>query len=372
MKDNLAELLLVKIMEWSPEEIAQERPYLQDFARYKYDEYQQFSPGMRFIESLAVWLKNFKTVEERRTAYAFVKNRLIFISQEEMIHLASTAYPDLIKRVIIKKAASLINVPEYMVDLIIRSTEFKVLHKQCLFLGLSDGAHTDIFRRANSLEVRQWQVSQVYDISPSRMKDILNELEEELGIIYGRTPQPEEVRFKMIFLLDDFSGSGKSYFREDKDLKEGKIAKFYELSRSKDLSQLMNIAQAEVCCVLYVCSHQAYEYLQKSLPRLVIEGERTPEILVMHELSSDICLTKENDSGFCELCEKEEYYDSKQLEDKHTKKGGKNVKYGFGECRLPLVLFHNTPNNSVHLLWAYPYASHCGLFPRAPRHKELT
>ena len=26
---------------------------LQDFARYKYDEYQQFSPGLRFVESLA-------------------------------------------------------------------------------------------------------------------------------------------------------------------------------------------------------------------------------------------------------------------------------------------------------------------------------
>ena len=34
------------------------------------------------------------------------------------------------------------------------------------------------------------------------------------------------------------------------------------------------------------------------------------------------------------------------------KKGGKDAHFGFGECGLPLVLDHNTPNNSLALLWA--------------------
>jgi hypothetical protein len=68
MRDELAEALLAKVMNWSDEEKARERPVLQDLARYKYDEYQQYAPGRRFIESLALWLRQFETIDERRTA----------------------------------------------------------------------------------------------------------------------------------------------------------------------------------------------------------------------------------------------------------------------------------------------------------------
>ena len=91
MKDDLAQALLAKIMNWTEEEDAAERPYLQVMAAYKYDEYQQFSPGMRFIESLAFCLKQFDTIEDRKKAYDFVKKRVIFISRAEMEHLVTSA-----------------------------------------------------------------------------------------------------------------------------------------------------------------------------------------------------------------------------------------------------------------------------------------
>ncbi|MBC8273872.1 MAG: hypothetical protein H8E40_02735, partial [Chloroflexi bacterium] len=97
MKDDLAQALLAKIMNWTDEEDADERPYLQLMAAHKYDEYQQFSPGMRFIESLALWLKQFETIEERKKAYDFIKNRMIFISRAEIDHLVTSAYPDIIR-----------------------------------------------------------------------------------------------------------------------------------------------------------------------------------------------------------------------------------------------------------------------------------
>ncbi|UVO52023.1 hypothetical protein M0208_16445 [Sphingomonas sp. SUN019] len=56
MKKDLAENLLAKIMGWTDAEKAMQRARLESFASYKYDEYQQFSPGRRFIESLALWL----------------------------------------------------------------------------------------------------------------------------------------------------------------------------------------------------------------------------------------------------------------------------------------------------------------------------
>lgn len=52
MKDALAERLLAAVMNWKEEDVARERPDLQAMAAYKYDEYRQFSPGMRFVESL--------------------------------------------------------------------------------------------------------------------------------------------------------------------------------------------------------------------------------------------------------------------------------------------------------------------------------
>ncbi len=60
MRDALAERLLANVMAWTPEDVARERPVLQALAAIKYDEYQQFSPGMRFVESLALWLAQFE------------------------------------------------------------------------------------------------------------------------------------------------------------------------------------------------------------------------------------------------------------------------------------------------------------------------
>lgn len=42
-----------------------------------------------------------------------------------------------------------------------------------------------------------------------------------------------------------------------------------------------------------------------------------------------------------------------EIQTKHTDVGGVNhIGLGYGGCALPLVLEHNTPNNSVALLWA--------------------
>jgi hypothetical protein len=66
----------------------------------------------------------------------------------------------------------------------------------------------------------------------------------------------------------------------------------------------------------------------------------------------------------------EQYYDP-SIHDEHMKKGGTpDSRYGFADCGLPLVLSHNTPNNSVSLLWSPEDQKVRGLFPRVQRHKE--
>jgi hypothetical protein len=57
-------------MGWTdPEVIGAQVPALQLLADYKYDSYQRFGPGKRFVESLALWLKQFDP-EDRMTPVA--------------------------------------------------------------------------------------------------------------------------------------------------------------------------------------------------------------------------------------------------------------------------------------------------------------
>src|SRR5260370_4777780 len=105
MKDQLVEELLAKVMGWqNPQDFVEHGLPLQAIAAYKYDEYQQFSPGMRFIESLALWLGQFETIEQRRTAPKFVRDRLVFISSAELNHLVSISYPHHIPPFLLSKA----------------------------------------------------------------------------------------------------------------------------------------------------------------------------------------------------------------------------------------------------------------------------
>ena len=54
MNDDLANTLLYAIMEWKPNELTEERLNLQRLSEYKYDEYQQYFPGGRFLENLCL------------------------------------------------------------------------------------------------------------------------------------------------------------------------------------------------------------------------------------------------------------------------------------------------------------------------------
>ena len=58
------------------------------------------------------------------------------------------------------------------------------------------------------------------------------------------------------------------------------------------------------------------------------------------------------------------YFDDTVV-DEHYKKGKHDLPYlGFNECGLPLVLNHNSPNNSLAILWLPADKKYKGLFPR--------
>lgn len=355
-------------MDWTPDRVSEERPILQFLAEYKYDEYQQFSPGMRFVESLALWLKQFDQVD-RDAAYAFIRERLIFISSTEMRYLISIAYRDYLRPQLINQVAADLGQPPYLIGRVIKDPAFKVAQRRCLFLGLSDGAKTDIFRRSN-LDLRHDQVLANYDFSLGKATDLLKKLQQALKQL--SPDQSYEPTFQDVYLIDDFTGSGYSFIRKNPDTGEvkGKIRQF--LDRVADLppeSKLLS-DDAGIHLVFYVATEQARKYIQEQAAEYF--GERRYSIHVIQLIASTNRVRQGHavDAKMIGLANQARFYDS-IIEDSSMQVGGTDGRMGFASCALPVVLSHNTPNNSIFLLWANPDETKVrGLFPRFSRHRK--
>ena len=368
MRDSLAEKLLVRVMGWDRDKVKAELPLVLALASYKYDEYQQFSPGMRFVESLARWLRQFEDSEERTLAYEFVRDRLLFCSSAEMRHFVEMAYPDHIRPYLLRRAAQEVEQDRRRVGRVAGSKEFCVLRRQCLFLGLSDGARIDLFRRSNS-ELNQEQIWQTHELADDRVEELLAKLTQDVATIRGEPS--EETKFTTVVLLDDFSASGRSYYRPKADgTLGGKIVKFYDkvIDCKNKISELVDLNQLHLIILLYMATDQAWQHLQECSSALWDKVHAQWTIKVVQRLPNHFRLTSDNCGALAEVIDR--HYDH-NVHDSHMGIGGTiDSKYGFAACGLPLVLHHNTPNNSIALLWSYEDMEVRGLFPRIRRHKE--
>ena len=75
MNSNLASQLLSSVMGWNYLGLNSERPILEFMGSMKYDAYDRFMPGTRFMSSLVQWLSQFDE-EDRATVLEFVKKKL--------------------------------------------------------------------------------------------------------------------------------------------------------------------------------------------------------------------------------------------------------------------------------------------------------
>ena len=372
MQRDLAENLLARIMDWDDATKARERARLELFAAYKYDQYQRFAPGRRFLESLALWLRQFTKGEERMVAYEFVRDRLVFISNEEMNSLVDLAFPTIVRPVLLRDAAKATGISAFRCKAIADSESYRCLQRQTLVLGLSDGARTDRFRRVNAESISHEQVFHAYDVSEKKAGDMAAKLRRDLGRVLDREPTLEESRFRYVVLLDDFTASGLSYIRKDEESGEwaGKIPKIVEeLSRDDGLGQCIADDNVRVLVVLYIGSKQAIEQIEESLHRIWFE-KGTVELKVVFELGHASRLDPGSEAALFRLLNKNEYFDE-LADDEHADVGKSTMRLGFADGRLPLVLSHNTPNNSIYVLWAEDGHKVLGLFPRVSRHKRF-
>lgn len=365
MKTELAESILKAVVEWDVDQFAKELQDIQVIAEYKYNDYQQYTHGMRYIESLALWLRKFSGTE-KEIAYSIIKNRLIFISEEQMRQLISVSFAMCMKEYLIEQTK------QYCADANIRDVEdrkniFNIIKRQALFLGLSDGAHMDYFRRQNS-HLSNEQVFVNYDFSRERADGMKKDLQKDLQMLcrdslYIHTENDDV--FRTFFLIDDFSASGISYIRHEGDDWKGKIPTFYNLLKSMGFPQ----KDINVHVVLYVATLEAIEHIERQTDCFL--KDRQCKITVdAIQLVSSVELSEEEENLL-----RRNYEDNKDLHpsfvDSHFQKGRTDKPYlGFNECSLPLVIYHNTPNNSFPILWYSWWENDHALFPRTTRHKE--
>ncbi|MGQ0502972.1 MAG: phosphoribosyltransferase-like protein [Panacagrimonas sp.] len=365
MNHNLAMRLLGQQLDWDDQKFQDELQYLRLMVDYKYDTYQGFQPASRFYVALIGFLSQFPTVDTRRLFYDFIRDKLIFVSQREMHHLVSLLMP-IIERDMRARVAQELKIPLYQAwtDNGAKN-RLKLMKRRTLYVGVSDGARVDVFRRFNEGEVSNEQVVATNEISASKWDDLLAELTKNLKKMGF---EGEEAKFERVVLIDDFAGSGSSFVKK-KETGEwsGKINRFVKAASVKSV----------LCdhCLLHVHHHlmskKAIEHINDRMAEFTAEFQQfsslttcsyqLPEAVVISDAYDNADLVAQirrcYDSGIC---------------DEHT---GVDIWYGYKRCGLPLVLEHNTPNNSIALLWASSKddtKEHQmrSLFPRRKRHSS--
>lgn len=372
MDNKLAIKLLGLALNWDTEQGNEALNKLEYIAAAKYDGYRNFDAGNRFLESFILWLRQFNDLNQRKCAYKFVTERMLYFSEVQMDHLVSLLYRQLVFPIWSQQTCEIEKIPSYRIHQICNTVTFKILRRKTLFLGMSDGARLDAFRRKNVLSHEQVCIS--YELSKEKCESIHEAFEEWMKYhkYYNSAPKVEN-----IFLIDDFSGSGNSILRFKDDNAEkpkGKLNKFIENYLGK---YLKNDQKCKIYIVTYVATELALSRLRENI-ELYKKSLKTQNIEAIEMLNplqlleNYIMVTPDKDFEFSQILEA--YYDSK-LEDEITKSGGSDLKYGYSQCALPLVLNHNCPNNSVYLLWGQTENEGerpglKALFPRISRHEE--
>lgn len=372
MKPDLAKQLLKDIIEplVGGREAEAERIFneLHFLAEYKYDYYEMYSPGRHFLENFYKWIKQFEA-RDREDALNLVRRHLIFISRGEFELLTRVLYWEKIRKIQFDLAAVEARIPRYKVNQIAQSPELRKIERSSLFIGMSDGARIDYFRRQNP-SIGNEQVLTSYHVDHHKCIEMIDKLETECG---------KGARFRLVFLIDDFCASGTTLVRtnETGDVK-GTLCQlanktFARRTGDKIEEPTMMSILLDEDSKIYLChllaTEKAVSHIERSkamLPPVLANLHIEPVAVLSHSIynnpdcrqMSRLCLS---------------YYQSR-MEDEHTK----DVMFGYRDCGLFVVLHHNTPNNSVYLLWNRKASTIDGrepafhpLFTRIERHRSI-
>lgn len=364
MINTLALNLVADVMDWDNEVATREYGWLRLISSMKYDGYSDFRAGVRFLESLVSWLRHFDK-PDRPAAYGFVKERLVYISTLEMQRVIETFIPEIVTPYLRRSVAADLGIKPYQVwQSAEGASAFIRRLRRCLFVGLSDGSRIDVLRRANAGRLSQEQIIPMMNVDDEKWKSLAGDLKEQQG---------PDACFDDVYLIDDFTASGTTFIRFPEGKPKGKLHKFERMVQDAKVrltAEDFPLADGYTLHIHhYVSTKQAHDALEErvaetneKLPNksfgtsIITEGMLLPADLRLAKIDTEtraVTLTRPTDGPIVDLCGR--YYDdylSKRLE-KHGKEAGLiDMKYGYADCALPLILEHNTPNNAIPLLWA--------------------
>lgn len=249
----------------------------------------------------------------------------------------------------------MLGIPSYtvLVDKLAQK-EIERLKRKTLFMGLSDGARIDMLRHSNVGTLINDQLVVATQVDTDKWGDLLRKLRKDLG--------DETARFSTVYLIDDFTGTGTSFLRYNKKEAKwsGKLTRFKD-SFTNAMETLGGNSLFEenwsLCIHHYLASANAVENIESDINRArqsFVEEGLCKDIRCSYGMilprNFPVNSPHSQNHDFIQLTQK--YYDS-VLRTHHTDVGGvTHLGLGYGGCALPLVLDHNTPNNSVALLWA--------------------
>ena len=143
-------------------------------------------------------------------------------------------------------------------------------------------------------------------------------------------------------------------------------AKFQQVLGSIVTSSTLNGDDLHVHVILYVATENAINYLQTYGEKVF--SPISFKVIAIHTLPDSISFDEESEKEILELIKQ---YGADNLKDEHFSQGKTDKLYlGFNEGGLPLIIHHNTPNNSLPILWRNDNKSDFkGLFPRFSRHQ---
>lgn len=347
--------LIAEIMNWPLDDgtATDEYRWLRQMSAVKYDSYSDFRAGVRFLESFATWLKQFDQAD-RAAAYEFVKRRLVYISAAELQCLVDSFIPEVVTPNLRNVVAAELGVRPYEIWRTSKGTEaFNRRLRKTLFVGLSDGSRVDLLRRSNAGRISTEQVVPMFNVDDDKWIDMAKNLAAEAGMAAGD-------KFDSVYLVDDFTASGTTFIRRTAGVWKGKLTKFNKLIKKAqaEIGDDFPIAQRYALHIHhYVSSFRARKVLIERLAEAEENwGDRTFGSWAVTEgllLPEHLELTRPADGEMLDLCDK--YYDDAlflRLETHCREAGQTDMKLGYAQCALPVVLDHNTPNNSIPLLWA--------------------
>lgn len=368
MKQVLAERLLAKVMDWTDTEVTQELTPLLLLAEAKYDHYHQFGPGMRFIERLGRWLSQLPK-EDRANAFCIVRDHLIFVSNAEMHTIIDMAYPECILPVQRQLAARQSGIAEHKIIQIEQSDAFRSLVAKTLYIGLSDGSQIGVLRRLNPKAINHESTLLTYTLDEEKANEVLRHIPKSP---IATSLEEADAKFEIAVLVDDFTASGTSFIRKEPDgTFKGKLAKVLRsMQEDGTLSKLVNLSSVQILVLFYVSTKYAITKIREDLKdfcdyeNIVINIH----VVAVHEIDEEVVGVAASNAAIDDLLARRFVHISDRVMDNSYRKGKCNMPYrGFNEGDLSLILFHNSPNNSLPILW-FESEDHLALFPRTARH----